>query len=166
MAFVHDTNIPLRSIVERAVNTLGLHGMPIDNSVFETAWAAVVAAWQDPSAFRVEYQASVRAPTDDEMTTAQTAISDAIATAASLAADKAKTRTFLTGAATVRSHLSVFKTRATTLSGKTYSGTTAAQLSAVETDVKAIAGKLAELIGDLETIVDGIMFLARQATNQ
>ena len=117
-------------------------------------YATLVATWIDenePIPTEAEYTAEDAALQADIQ-------ADAVA-AATRAANRTKAKAFMAGVANVRAELATFKTQATTLSNRTYSGTTAARLSAVETDLKSVGARLAALMDVLDKMVDGVVFL-------
>lgn len=117
-------------------------------------YATLVATWIDgnePIPTEAEYAAEDAALRAD--------IQAETVAAATRAANKTKAQAFLTAVSSVRSEIATFKTQATTLSGRTYSGATAAQLAAIQADMRAIGTRLAALMGVLDKVVDGEVFL-------
>ncbi len=150
--------LTLRDAVGLACAKFGLVGSPVWD---EAAWvdlSTVAAAWPGAGAYPGDGR-TCRVPTEAEVNAAAQDVADAATAATTRAANKVKAQAFMSGVTSIRNELATFKAQATTLSGKTYSGTTAAQLAAVENDVKAIATRLAALMNVIDKVVDGEVFL-------
>lgn len=149
-------------VLEYAERTLGVCGAPIrsagvDLNDYDDIVAKYLPAEDFPNPMR-PYGVLTLA----QIEAAAVSLVAVKAAATARTTNKTKAEAFLAAVSSVRSELATFKTQATTLSGRTYSGTTAAQLAAIQTDMRAIGTRLAALMDVLDKMVDGEVFLGRE----
>lgn len=147
------------TVLEYAERTLKVCGAPIraagvDLNDYDDIVAKYLPEEDFPSPLR-----PYRVMTLAEIEAAAVSLLAVAAATAAKATNKTKAQAFLTAVSSVRSEIATFKTQATTLSGRTYSGTTAAQLAAMQADSRALGTRLAALMDVLDKMVDGEVFL-------
>lgn len=150
------------TVLEYAERTLRVCGAPIrsggvDLNDYDDVVAKYLAEEDFPSPLR-----PYRVMTLVEIEAAAVSLLAVVAATAAKAASRTKAEAFMAAVTNVRSDLATFKTQATTLSGRTYSGTTANQLAAIQSDMRALGTRLAALMDVLDKVVDGEVFLGRE----